>query len=58
MRTPDRESVAIAEYLGKDDRFDKSITDFSDRYADQNERDFRAFTEAIRTGRLQALEGV
>jgi uncharacterized protein (DUF2252 family) len=50
--------VAIAEYLGKDDRFDTSITDFSDRYADQNERDYQAFTEAIRTGRLKALEGV
>jgi uncharacterized protein (DUF2252 family) len=50
--------IAIAEYLGQDDRFDKSITDFSERYADQNERDYRAFTDAIRTGRLQALEGV
>jgi len=50
--------IAIAEYLGQDDRFDKSITDFSERYADQNERDFRSFTDAIRTGRLQALEGV
>jgi uncharacterized protein (DUF2252 family) len=50
--------VAIAEYLGKDDRFDTSIADFSDRYADQNERDYQAFTEAIRTGRLKALEGV
>jgi uncharacterized protein (DUF2252 family) len=50
--------IAIAEYLGQDDRFDKSITDFSDRYADQNDRDYRAFTEAIRTGRLKALEGV
>jgi uncharacterized protein (DUF2252 family) len=50
--------IAIAEYLGQDDLFDKSITDFSERYADQNERDYRAFTDAIRTGRLQALEGV
>jgi hypothetical protein len=50
--------IAIAEYLGQDDRFDKSITDFSERYADQDERDFRSFTDAIRTGRLQALEGV
>jgi uncharacterized protein (DUF2252 family) len=49
--------VAIAEYLGKDDQFDRSITDFSKRYADQNERDYQAFTEAIRSGRLQALEG-
>jgi uncharacterized protein (DUF2252 family) len=49
--------VAIAEYLGEDDQFDRSITNFSKRYADQNERDYQAFTEAIRSGRLQALEG-
>ena len=32
--------VAIAEYLGASDAFDTSITDFSERYADQNERDY------------------
>ena len=50
--------IAIATYLGKNDEFDQSITDFSERYADQNERDYQAFTEAIRSGRLQAIEGV
>jgi uncharacterized protein (DUF2252 family) len=50
--------VAIAEYLGDSDQFDRSITDFAKRYADQNERDYQAFAEAIRSGRLQALEGV
>lgn len=50
--------VAIAAYLGKSDAFDQSITDFSQRYADQNERDFKAFTKAVRSGRLTALEGV
>src|SRR5436309_4582082 len=50
--------VAIAAYLGKRDRFDQSITDFSERYADQNEQDYQAFTKAIRSGRLEALEGV
>ena len=50
--------VAIASYLGKKDRFDVSITDFSERYADQNERDYEAFIEAIRSGRLEAHEGV
>ena len=50
--------VAIAAYLGKKDRFDQSITDFSERYADQNERDYQEFTDAIRAGRLQAEEGV
>jgi uncharacterized protein (DUF2252 family) len=50
--------IAIAAYLGKSDRFDHAITDFSQRYADQNERDYQAFTNAIRSGRLHALEGV
>ena len=50
--------VAIAEYLGEDDGFDRSISDFSQRYADQNELDYQAFTKAIRSGRLEALEGV
>jgi uncharacterized protein (DUF2252 family) len=50
--------VEIARYLGKGDGFDQSITDFSERYADQNERDFKAFTKAIHSGRLTATEGV
>jgi uncharacterized protein (DUF2252 family) len=50
--------IALAAYLGKKDRFDQSITDFSDRYADQNDRDYQAFTSAIRSGRLQAVEGI
>jgi uncharacterized protein (DUF2252 family) len=50
--------VAIAQYLGAGDTFDRSITDFSARYADQNEQDFRQFVEAVRTGRLKAVEGV
>jgi uncharacterized protein (DUF2252 family) len=50
--------VAIAEYLGASDAFDTSITDFSQRYADQNERDYQEFTNAVRSGRLEAVEGV
>jgi uncharacterized protein (DUF2252 family) len=50
--------IALAAYLGKKDRFDQSIADFSERYADQNERDFQAFSAAIRAGRLQAHENV
>jgi hypothetical protein len=50
--------IAIATYLGKRDQFDRAIADFSERYADQNERDYQAFANAIRSGRLQALEGV
>jgi uncharacterized protein (DUF2252 family) len=50
--------VAIAAYLGKTDAFDRSITDFSERYADQNDRDYQAFAEAVKSGRLEAIEGV
>ena len=50
--------VALAAYLGKKDRFDESITDFSTRYADQNERDYAAFVDAIESGRLASIEGV
>jgi uncharacterized protein (DUF2252 family) len=50
--------VAIAAYLGKSDQFDRSITDFCQRYADQNELDYQAFAKAIRSGRLEAHEGL
>ena len=50
--------IAIAGYLGKSDKFDTSITDFSQRYADQNEKDHQAFASAIHSGRLEAVEGV
>jgi uncharacterized protein (DUF2252 family) len=50
--------VAIAEYLGPGDEFDKSVTDFSERYADQNEQDYQEFVTAIRAGKLAVVEGV
>ena len=50
--------IAIAAYLGSSDKFDRSITDFCERYADQNEQDYQAFVKAIRKGRLEAIEGV
>ena len=50
--------VAIAAYLGSSDAFDRSITDFSQRYADQNERDYDEFASAIKDGKLTAVEGV
>jgi len=50
--------VAIASYLGDSDAFDKSITDFSERYAEQNEKDYTEFVDAIKAGRLEAREGV
>ena len=59
MPTPARViPIAIAAYLGKSDEFDRSITDFSERYADQNEQDYQAFADSVRSGRLEAIEGV
>jgi uncharacterized protein (DUF2252 family) len=50
--------IAVNECLGDSDGFDRAIADFSKRYADQNDRDYEEFVNAIRSGRLQALEGV
>jgi len=50
--------IAIAAYLGQTDAFDRAITDFSQRYADQNERDHQAFLKSIKSGRLPVIEGV
>jgi Uncharacterized protein conserved in bacteria (DUF2252) len=50
--------VATAEYLAGDDAFDQSVTDFGERYADQNEQDYEEFVKAVRSGRLEAVQGV
>ncbi len=50
--------VAMAAYLGDTDTFETSITDFAVRYADQNEKDYEAFTAAIDSGRLPVQRGL
>jgi uncharacterized protein (DUF2252 family) len=55
-RSGDR--VAIASYLGKGDAFDRAVANFSSDYADQNERDYEAFAEAVDKGRLEAITGI
>ncbi len=50
--------IAVAAYLGKGEAFDRAIASFSAAYADQNERDYEAFTAAIDSGRLAAETGV
>jgi len=55
-RSGDR--IAIAAYLGKKDTFDQAIADFSEAYADQNERDHQALVDAVKSGRIKAQEGV
>jgi uncharacterized protein (DUF2252 family) len=53
-RSGDR--IAIAAYLGAGDAFDLAIAEFSERYADQNERDHAALVAAIDSGRIVAEE--
>jgi len=55
-RSGDR--IAIASYLGRSEAFDNAIADFSVAYADQNERDYDAFSAAVKSGRLTAQTGV
>jgi len=55
-RTGDR--VAIAAYLGKSDKFDKAIAEFSTAYADQNEADYEVLMAAQRSGKLTVESGV
>ena len=49
-------SAEITGYLGKNDRFDEAIADFSVPYADQSERDHAAMVKAVRSGQLEAAQ--
>jgi len=55
-RSGDR--VALAAYLGKSEVFDHAMTQFAESYADQNEADYRALADAIKTGRITAQMGL
>jgi uncharacterized protein (DUF2252 family) len=48
--------IAIAGYLGSGDVFDHAVTRFAFTYADQNDRDYETFVEAIRSGRIEAKD--
>jgi len=55
-RSGDR--FAIASYLGNGPTFDRAIADFAVAYADQNERDYQAFVNAINAGELPVQKGL
>jgi uncharacterized protein (DUF2252 family) len=55
-RSGDR--LAIAAYLGKGRSFDRAIARFSALYADQNELDHRRLRSAVRSGEIEAREGI
>ena len=49
------EPAKISGYLGKSDKFDKAIADFSVAYADQSERDHECLLQAVRAGKLEVF---
>ncbi len=55
-RSGDR--VAIGAYMGSGDTFDRAVAEFAEAYADQNERDYKALTDAIASGRIEAKTGL
>src|SRR4051794_28873527 len=55
-RSGDR--IAIAAYLGSGPAFDVAVGEFAQAYADQNEHDYAALTDAIRSGRVVAETGL
>jgi len=48
------DAAVLAGYMGKSAVFDNAIADFSEAYADQNERDHAAMVAAARAGRIEA----
>lgn len=46
----------LSGYMGSSHEFDDAIVEFSVAYADQTERDYKAFLRAIRDGRLKMTE--
>jgi hypothetical protein len=52
----DGDRIAISGYLGRADAFDRAIARFAERYADQNEADYKALKHAVRDGRVTAAK--
>jgi uncharacterized protein (DUF2252 family) len=52
------DAIAIGSYLGSGDVFDRSLAEFAELYADQNERDYAALEDAVESGRVAAETGL
>ena len=52
------DAIAIASYLGTSDSFDRALASFAEAYADQNQRDYADFKDAVRGGRIEARAGL
>jgi len=49
------DAAMISGYMGSSGRFDDAIGEFAVEYADQNQRDYRAFVRAVREERVKAI---
>jgi uncharacterized protein (DUF2252 family) len=47
------EPAKISGYLGRGDKFDQAVADFSLAYADQSERDHEVLLQAVRDGKIE-----
>jgi uncharacterized protein (DUF2252 family) len=54
-RSGDR--IAIAAYLGSGAAYDRALAEFAERYAEQNDADFKALERAVDAGRLSVQPG-
>jgi uncharacterized protein (DUF2252 family) len=48
------DAAVLTGYLGSSSAFEDAIADFSEAYADQNERDHAALVAAVRSGKVEA----
>lgn len=48
------DAVVLTGYMGKSSVFADALANFSEAYADQNERDHAALVQAVRDGRIEA----
>ena len=49
------DAARISGYMGSNSTFDDAVCEFAVEYADQNQRDYRAFIKAIREGRIKVI---
>ena len=56
-RSGDRIAIAVLPRR-RATAFDQAIAEFSEAYADQNERDYQALQQAVESGRITALTGL
>ena len=52
------DAIAIASYLGSSETLRPRAAEFAEAYADQNERDYKVLTKAVKAGEIQTETGV